>query len=51
MQHIMKFPIAFALFGIMLMSTIGCTAQERSVPTGTVHQFNVKTIEGTEKSL
>ncbi len=51
MQHIMKFPIAFALFGIMLMSTIGCTAQERSVPTGTVHQFKVKTIEGTEKSL
>lgn len=51
MQHIMKFPIAFALFGIMLMSTIGCTAEERTAPTGTIHQFKVKTIEGTEKSL
>lgn len=51
MQHIMKFPIALALFGIMLMSTTGCTAEERTAPTGTVHQFKVKTIDGTEKSL
>ena len=51
MQHIMKFPIALALFGIMLMSTTGCTAEERTAPTGTVHQFKVKTIDGTQKSL
>lgn len=47
----MKSIIAFALFGIMLMSTIGCTAQERTAPSGNVHQFKVKTIDGTEKSL
>jgi glutathione peroxidase len=51
MQQLMKFPALFAIIGYMLMTTIGCTAQDRTVPTGTVHQFKVKTIDGTEKSL
>lgn len=51
MKHIMKSTIVLALFGIMLMSTIGCTAQERTAQTGSIHQFKVKTIDGTEKSL
>ena len=51
MQQLMKFPALFAIIGYMLMTTIGCTAQDRTVPTGTVHQFKVKTIDGNEKSL
>ncbi len=56
MHEITKLPTLLVIIGFLIMSTIGCTAQDRAVPTGTnstgtVHQFKVKTIDGTEKSL
>ncbi|MFM8456758.1 MAG: glutathione peroxidase, partial [Ignavibacteria bacterium] len=56
MKHFMISPTIFAIFGIIIMSTIGCTAQDRAIPTGntsngTVHQFTVNTIDGAAKSL
>jgi glutathione peroxidase len=51
MKKIMNLSAFVALIGYMLMTTIGCKAQERTIPTGNVHAFTMKTIDGSEKSL
>jgi glutathione peroxidase len=51
MQNVIKFSMLLASFGVMIMSTIGCTAEERTTKGGSIHQFTMKNIDGVATPL
>lgn len=51
MKNVIKFSMLIASIGVMIMSTIGCEAEERTATGGTIHQYTMKNIDGVETPL
>lgn len=51
MQNVIKLSMLIASFGVLIMSTIGCEAEERAITGGSIHQFTMKNIDGVETPL